>query len=452
MRRIQRAPAWRWWVCGLLLLATAINYMDRLTLNLLAGTINEDLGLNKLDYARIEVGFALAFALGAIAFGFLVDRFNVCWVYPLAVLAWSAAGFATGFAHGFLTLLACRFLLGLAESANWPCALRTTQRLLPPEDRAMGNGILQSGAAVGAILIPLVMLLLFDPQVPATWRVPFWVVGAAGVLWVVAWWASVRPADLRLADLLSPFGSAPAPGPAPARLACRFAALIVVVVTINMTWHFLRAWLPLYLRGLGYDQRSINLFASAYYVCTDAGVLTAGFVTLRLARAGRLSVHASRRLVFLGCALLAALCLAAPFLPPGPLLLGTLLAVGFGALGVFPNYYSWQQDLTVRHQGKVTGTLGCCCWLAMAAWQEVIGRVVEGTGSYVPCFVISGLAPLVGFAAVGFLWGPTERVEDTRPAHQPEAPALDGALVGVKTESGQRACFEHRAITTEKPP
>ena len=134
----------------MLLLATMLLYMDRLTLNLLAGAINSELGLSKRDYASVEAGFALAFAGGAIVFGFLVDRWNVFWVYPLAVLAWSAAGFFTGFAQEFTALLICRVFLGAAEAANWPCALRTTQRILPPNERSMGNSILQSGAAVGA--------------------------------------------------------------------------------------------------------------------------------------------------------------------------------------------------------------------------------------------------------------------------------------------------------------
>jgi ACS family hexuronate transporter-like MFS transporter len=138
--------------------------------------------------------------------------------------------------------------------------------------------------------------------------------------------------------------------------------------------------------------------------------------------------------VFLVCALLAGLCLAAPFLPTGPVLVGLLLVTGFGSLGVFPNYYSFSQDLTVRHQGKVTGTLGCCCWMAMAGWQETIGRVVHGTGSYLPCFIVAGLAPLVGFLALLVLWGPTAPAVPASPVTP--APSLEKeklAEVGITT-------------------
>ena len=111
--------SWRWWVCGLLLLATMVNYMDRLTLNLLAKHINSDLGLNKVHYAAIESGFALAFAGGAIVFGLLADRVNVYWLYPFAVLAWSAAGLLTGFATEFYSLLACRVALSFDQSRQF---------------------------------------------------------------------------------------------------------------------------------------------------------------------------------------------------------------------------------------------------------------------------------------------------------------------------------------------
>src|SRR5438128_89851 len=103
-----RSPGWKWWVCGLLLLATMLNYMDRLTLNLSSKLILMDLGLNESDYAQLESAFAFAFALGAIVFGWMADRWNVRWLYPAALLGWSVAGFVTGLTHTFFLLLLCR--------------------------------------------------------------------------------------------------------------------------------------------------------------------------------------------------------------------------------------------------------------------------------------------------------------------------------------------------------
>jgi MFS transporter, ACS family, hexuronate transporter len=403
LRLPSRSRPWKWWVCGLLLLATMVNYMDRLTLNLLAPRIKLEMGLNDIDYGHVESGFAVAFAVGAIVVGWLADRGNVYWVYPAAVLAWSAAGFATGFAQGFYWLFACRFLLGLAEAGNWPCALRTTQHLLPPSERTMGNSILQSGASVGAICIPIVAYYMVDPAQVGSWRSLFLVVGACGATWVLLWMASLRPRDLRGPGEAGTI-RADAPKTSRSLLIRRFFALVVIVVLANATWHFFRAWLPSLLAKLDYDERQRSLFIAAYYIATDAGALSAGFLTLLLARRG-LTVHVSRLVVFLVYALFASLGIWAAFLPAGPLLLGVLLLVGFGSLGVFPAYYSFSQELTVKHQGMLTGVLSCLCWLGMAVWQELIGHLVQNTGSYTACMILAGAFPLVAFAALMALWG-----------------------------------------------
>src|SRR5947209_1661351 len=168
---LPRGTAWKWWICGLLLLATMINYMDRLTLNQTAKRVMEEVGFDERGYADLESAFAYAFSLGAILTGWLADRVNLRWLYPAALFAWSLAGFATGLVPGFFGLLACRFVLGLAEAGHWPCALRTTQRILSPSERSLGNSLLQSGAALGAVLTPLLILTL--PTGPGTWRYAF---------------------------------------------------------------------------------------------------------------------------------------------------------------------------------------------------------------------------------------------------------------------------------------
>jgi ACS family hexuronate transporter-like MFS transporter len=426
-RPVLRSPSWRWWVCGLLLLATSINYMDRLTLNLLKVPILADLRLDDRHYGHVEACFGLAFACGAVLFGFIVDRWNVFWVYPLALVGWCAAGFLTGFAQGFWSLLACRMMLGLFEAANWPCALRTTQHLLPPGERSMGNSILQSGAAVGALLVPQLLNQLYSEDHPHLWRLPFQVVGVAGLGWVLLWLLVLRPRDLRLHAGPAPGPGAgygpPAQAPLPAGLFWRrFVVLVVLVVTINMTWHFLRAWLPSYLMTqLRFTQTQTNRFMTAYYVFTDGGALAAGFLSLYLTRRG-LSVHASRRLVFLGGALLVTLAVWVPFAGTTAALVGLLLLVGFGSLGMFPCYYSFSQDLTVRGQGRLTGALGACCWGTMFLWHEAIGQWVYYTGSYVLPFVLSGVLPLGAFAVLVLLWAPGREHQGEEPAAKTNAP------------------------------
>jgi MFS transporter, ACS family, hexuronate transporter len=460
----KHSPTWKWWVCGLLLLATTINYMDRLTLNQMSKTIMDHFGLNEREYGQLESAFGSAFAIGAIIFGWLADRINVRWLYALAVLAWSLAGFSTGLAQGFLSLLICRFLLGLAESGNWPCALRTTQHILPPEERTMGNSILQSGAAVGAVLTPFIVYPFVSHWVsfPDTWRYPFLIIGALGMLWVFFWLGTVKKADLERQQVTASVTLLPvvgvlflllgidiavhlyySSGRAAASLMPllvkvivtgigigsvfiwlwtvtsddkemnravffrRFWVLALVVVIINATWHYFRVWLPLFLQRVHhYSLGETQGFSAAYYLSTDLGALSAGYVTLRLAQGG-FSVHTSRVLVFTCCALITTASVFAAYMPAGPLLLGVFLLIGFAALGLFPNYYSFSQELTVRHQGKLTGALGCICWLSMSLLHEVVGDSIVRTGSYSEGVAAAGLIPLLAVAVLVLFWGKT---------------------------------------------
>src|SRR5262249_10045295 len=138
---------------------------------------------------------------------------------------------------------------------------------------------------------------------------------------------------------------------------------------------------------------AVNYFTSAFYVATDAGCLAAGFAARFLASRGW-SVHASRVLTFLTCGLLTALGAVVAVLPPGPVMLGILLLIAAGALGLFPIYYSLSQELTSRHQGKVTGCLGCIAWLGSALMHWQVGRWVDQTGSYSTVLTVTGFLPL----------------------------------------------------------
>ncbi len=155
-----RSVTWHWWVSGLLLLATMVNYMDRQTLSNLSVRVTEQFHLTNEQYGDIEFVFGIAFAIGSLVFGVISDRVSVRILYPAILVAWSAVGFATGLTDGYSSMLVCRGLLGFFEAGHWPCALIVTQSIMKQGERAMGNSILQSGASLGAILTPIVIRLL----------------------------------------------------------------------------------------------------------------------------------------------------------------------------------------------------------------------------------------------------------------------------------------------------
>ena len=403
-----RSHSWRWYICALLLMGTVVNYMDRLTVNNLSKQIKLEFALNNEQYGNLELGFGLAFAFGSLLIGWLVDKIGVYWLYPGVLIGWSAAGFLTGLSESYHQLLLLRIMLGIFESGHFPCGLKTIQLLLAPRDRAMGCSLLQSGTALGAVLAPQAILLLAT-EAPGGWRRPFLVIGAGGTVWVLFWFLSIRPGDLRppvptdqdeivegkAADATSFLGHV---------FSSRFLALAIMVVCINLNWHLFRVWLPLFLQdSRGYTQKQMLNFSSLYYIAADVGALSAGAATSWLARRG-LSVYGSRMWVFAGCCALTTLTTAAAYLPSGPLLLGALLVVAFGGLGSYAAYYSLTQDLSFAHQGKISGALSTITWLVTAAFHPIFGRYLDRTQNYDLVVGAMGWLPMVSLVAVLLLW------------------------------------------------
>jgi ACS family hexuronate transporter-like MFS transporter len=436
-----RSDAWKWYVCVLLLSATVVNYMDRLTVNNLAVEIKQEFHLSDEEYGTIELGFGLAFAAGSLMFGILVDRIGVYWIYPVALLGWSAMGFLTGLSHTYNELLVLRIALGAFEGGHFPCGLKMVQLLFKPRDRAMGNSLLQSGTAIGAILAPQVIKALMHES--GDWRLPFLVIGAGGCVWIVFWLASVRPRDLRrsahqpgnMPPALSQLEAA-RPAAAPARsaeasfweLICtrRFLALAIMVVFINLNWHLFRVWLPLFLReSRGYDRDAMLDVTTFYYVAADLGAMFAGASSGWLARRG-MGVFSSRMWVYGICASLSTVTTVAAMLPKGPWLMAALLVVAFGSLGCFSAYYSLTQDLSQKHQGKISGLLATFTWSVSGTFQRLFGRYLDATGDYDVAFGIMGWLPMIALIATLLLWrdapASSERPQSRDPSPEPAAP------------------------------
>lgn len=398
-----RPPSWKWWICGLLLLASAINYMDRQTLATAATRITTEFQLSQEQYGNLEFAFGWAFAAGSIFFGILADKISLRWLYPLVLLLWSFMGFATGLVRDYDQLLLCRTFLGLFEAGHWPCAVKATQRLLEPKDRSMGNSVLQSGTSIGAILTPLIMSVLLTEQL-SSWRWAFQVIGLIGLGWIVLWFALIKKGDLDPVPALQE-AQAKAPRDTFWRdiLSRKMLVIVVVIALINTAWQIIRAWLPKFMmEGRGYTESAMLYFNSGFYVATDVGCIGAGALTLWFFRR-KFSVNNSRQLTFLICALLSALTIVVTFLPKSPLLLIVLLLVGAGALGVFPIYHAFTQDISAHHQGKVTGIGGVAAW-ALSPAQKLYGRLIDETGSFDLGFAIAGCLPLAAFLVLWLFW------------------------------------------------
>ena len=398
-------------ICGLLLLASAINYMDRQTLANVGVRVTTELSLKEQQFGALETVFGMAFAAGSLIFGFLADRLSIRWLYPLVLLLWSTVGFMTGFIESYSQLLLCRGLLGFFEAGHWPCGLKATQALLNPGQRPLGNSVLQSGTSIGAIITPLVMGATLTAQL-GSWRYGFQLVGALGLFWIVAWLWLVRSSDLHGSGrFLQP---KPEGGQGWWRevvsdiFSRRMIVVLTVITIINATWQTLRAWLPKVMQQEhGYSEGGTLLFTSIWYAVTDIGCLGSGLLAFWLVKRG-FGIKYSRAFAFSVCACLCAFLALFPWLPPGPVQWLVLLLSGAGALGMFPIYYAFSQDISRTHQGKITGITSAIAWVLSSPTQMLFGYLADTTRSFHTGLILAALAPLLAIVVILLLW-PSDR-------------------------------------------
>src|SRR6266478_6539968 len=174
----------RWWIVGLIFLATLINYIDRLTISVLAPVITRDLGLTNTEFGGIITWFLLAYTISQGLSGKLYDRVGTKRGFTCSIMLWSIAAMAHAFARGLASLSVFRFILGLGEAGNWPGAAKTVAEWFPIRERAFGMAIFNSGAAIGSIVAPPLIVWM---SLTYGWQTTFIVTGSLGFAWLALW-------------------------------------------------------------------------------------------------------------------------------------------------------------------------------------------------------------------------------------------------------------------------
>lgn len=175
---------YRWRIVVLLFFATTINYIDRQVLGILAPQLQEIFGWSESDYGFIISAFQLAYAIGLITMGTLLDKIGTRLGFIIAISVWSIAGAAHAAARSVVSFALARFALGIGESANFPAAVKTVAEWFPKKERALATGLFNSGPNIGAILTPLVIPIV---AVKWGWQWAFIVTGALGFIWLLFW-------------------------------------------------------------------------------------------------------------------------------------------------------------------------------------------------------------------------------------------------------------------------
>jgi ACS family hexuronate transporter-like MFS transporter len=180
----QEIGKYRWTICALVFFATTVNYIDRQVISLLKSDLTTEFNWTDADYANIEIAFKIAYALGMLISGRIIDKIGTKLGYLLATSLWSVAAIGHAFVSSTLGFIVARSALGITESANFPAAIKTVAEWFPKKERALATGIFNSGTNIGAVLAPLTVPYI---TVAWGWEWAFVITGAIGFIWVVLW-------------------------------------------------------------------------------------------------------------------------------------------------------------------------------------------------------------------------------------------------------------------------
>ncbi|HTI62245.1 MAG TPA: MFS transporter [Gemmatimonadaceae bacterium] len=390
---------YRWTICALLFFATTINYVDRQVLGILGPTLQRSLGWNEQQFGDVVSWFSIAYAIGFLAAGRIMDRLGTRRGFAGSIVVWSIAAMAHAAARTATGFSVARFALGLGESGNFPASIKTVAEWFPRRERALATGIFNAGTNVGAIVTPIVV-----PWIALTWgwRAAFVLTGALGFVWLVAWLLIYRPPQEHprcgAAELAHIRSDADAP-PRPVhwwrllRLRQTWAFAIGKFLTDPIWWFYLY-WLPKFLDvryGIKLSQLAAPLIV--VYLLADVGSVFGGWLSGAMIKRGS-TVNTGRKLTMLVAALLI---VPTALAPAASSMWIAVLIVGVAAAAHqwwSANIFTLSSDMFPRYAvGSVVGIGGFFGAAGGVLFQRATGWVLQHNGSnYTPIFAVCGLA------------------------------------------------------------
>jgi ACS family hexuronate transporter-like MFS transporter len=405
-------------MAALVFFATLINFLDRLTISVLAPVITTQLALTNLQFASLSTWFLVAYSASQALSGKLYDRIGTKRGFTVSALVWSTAAVAHAFARGLGSLSVLRFVLGLGEAGNWPGAAKVMAEWMPVRQRALGMGIFNSGVSVGSIIAPPLIVWL---QLQFGWKAAFLVTGSLGFVWLVAWrlfyetperHPAITREELALIREGRPADSHDRVAGWRELLSHREVwAIIVARFLTDPVWWLYITWLPLYLYNVrGFSVKEIGLFVWLPYVAADAGSLLGGWLSGRLIGHGWTANRARKTVIVAGAVLMGAGIFAARA-ETAMAALGFIAVVLFGFQAWINNVQTLPSDLFPETVvASVTGLGGTAAGVGAILLTLTTGWVVDHLHSYTPILVTAAVLPVLGTFALFALGGPIRRV------------------------------------------
>jgi MFS transporter, ACS family, hexuronate transporter len=395
----------RWWMIGLIMLGSMVNYLTRSTLAVAAPTILQDLHITEKQYSWIVGAFQATLMAQPIS-GYLLDVLGLKTGLAIFVVAWAMTNMAHGLAHSWQALAGLRGLLGFSEGSANPAGMKATAEWFPARERGLAGGVYNIGASVGSMLAPPLVawaILAYN------WRVAFVITGALGLIWVVLWLAFYQSpqkhrglSDEELTYIAAGQekhlqGDGSRPSFRSLIVQRNFWGIALPRFLADPTWGTLTFWLPLYLSKVRhFDLKQIALFAWMPFLAADFGCLFGGALAMGLQKRWRLSVVNARRSVFtVGAVLMLGVGMTG-FVASPYTAIALLSLAGFAHQTLSVTVITMASDLFRRNEvATAAGMAGLFGNGGLLIFSLLIGGLVSKVG-YAPFFACLGLFDILG--------------------------------------------------------
>jgi ACS family hexuronate transporter-like MFS transporter len=399
----------RWWMMGLLMVGSVVNYLTRSTLAVAAPSVMTDLEITTQQYSWILSAFQVAIMLQPIC-GYVMDTIGLKLGFALFAIAWSFISMAHGLAGSWQTLFGLRALLGFAEGSANPAGMKATSEWFPATERGLAGGFFNMGASLGSMLAaPLVAWAILT----RSWQFAFLLTGAIGLAWVSLWLLfyqspakhrALSPAerDYILAGQETHLAGTGRPSLSAIIAQRNFWGIAIPRLLADPTWGTLTFWLPLYLTSVrGFDLTQIAMLAWLPFLAADLGCMFGGTISMTLQKYAGIGLINARRCAFTTGALMMT-GVAFVGLVDNPYVAVALLSLaGFAHQTLSVTVITMASDLFKRSEvATVAGMAGTCGNAGVLIFSLLMGALVSRIG-YTPFFI--GLAAFDLLGAV-ILW------------------------------------------------
>jgi ACS family hexuronate transporter-like MFS transporter len=421
----------RWFIIGLIFLATLINYIDRSALSIMwgnenvEGSISQSLGLTKADYGLILNVFMVFYALGQLFSGKLFDKVGTRIGYVICIGVWGISSFLHSTVQGLFSIGFFRSTLGLSEAGNWPGGVKSNAEWFPIKERAIAQGLFNAGASIGSVIAPPLIAALF---VAFGWRITFMIVGSFGILWVIPWllinkagpkkhpWiteeeqkyilegqskadqnATEDSKGLSLREILSHRES---------------WAIVIGRLFLEPIWWLFVGWMPIYLFDVyGFDVKEVGMFAWVPYVGAAIGSIAGGYVSGRIISKTN-SINKGRKITILigGIIMLLGLIATVLFATTPERFVSIVFVVLFGFQFSIGNVQTLPSDLfSGKSVGSLAGLGGMVGVFSVIIMNFLVPKIA--VVSYTPIFIAIAVFVPLGIGAIYFFARNIESLE-----------------------------------------